>query len=221
MEAKMSNAITPTLPPIVLACADPSCTRYPIGLPWHKDGYIYATDGVILVRTRVDEGADYSAYDFDKSRRSINATSCIGAWGGQSEEPADIPDPGERQHTPCRQCESTGLVCLCEEFRGEGRVTCDSCGHCDKCHVCCGRCVLAGPHDDAVPCAYCDGTGKVEIARENLHVKDGWWIADKYARLLREHGVTQLFPPLSSRFPARFVTPDGKVEGWVMGSAAP
>lgn len=135
-------------------------TRPGLWNPFQANGYTYATDGRIMIKTPLIEGTRNipEALKFEILDANIPKEEGI---------PVEYPKSWE-SFTPeiekCHTCKGTGAIKTCRTCDGEGEITCDHCGHEDTCEDCRGKGIesVAPLSIGSELCEYCDGKGTIE-----------------------------------------------------------
>jgi hypothetical protein len=197
---------TAKLHPIFQACCAEKKTRYVTDKPYIQDGWLYATDGRIVVRTPSSEP--------DTEGRGPKNTNDVFA-GDFDDEPTPIPDtdyPTEK--TVCPHCGGAkDFEDKCEECEGCGRTRCFECGRSWDCPECKGTGKVDG-------CGQCEGDGSVWPTPTSIEIAPGYGISNRYSALLLAHGATGLYLPVRKHLPgepAKFTI--GPIEGRLMPMA--
>jgi hypothetical protein len=194
-------------PPIFAACVAPEAIRYDLALPFVRLPYVYATDGIIIVRTATNP-AIVDLLPHSPKRLVPNAEPLFAdphAWRTKSTRLPMAPPP------PCPRCK--GAVNLpvrdCSRCDGAGAFACCECGQDRECPRCDGKGRLP-----AGPCDHCGATGYDWGYVDDVGLGRGTTIAARYACLLLRHGATLFLPIAGGENPVRFTA--GDVEGLLM-----
>jgi hypothetical protein len=107
------------LPPIMQAVADPDTFRYDMGEPWIDGRHIYASDGRILVRARIDDFKGYSIGEIRVTDFPASASSMF-----------DHEWRAAGNRIPLSAVEMSPPVIVCPECLGTGCEDCDYDGQC-------------------------------------------------------------------------------------------
>jgi hypothetical protein len=101
------------LHPIFTDVADPDCVRYDLSTPWRQDGYVYATDGRLLVRCPIDDVAPGyvnlipAREDSESWKRPADPGDQFAIHGPHRDTPIVLPEiPCPR--LPCQDCGGFG-----------------------------------------------------------------------------------------------------------------
>lgn len=196
------------LHPIFDASCDPEWSRNDLHRPFEVDGYIYATDGRIVVRCKAtpETAAAYSS-EGRKVPRSV-----ISLFDDKAGEPVAMPDASGFPF--CGRCQGKGELHQqeCPKCQGSGEVECPRCGHEEDCEECDGEGVVFGgptPHR----CPDCIGTG---VAKNPIRVGGlSNPMNAVYLKILLVHGATLYAPSATLFVPIPFTVGDD-IEGRVM-----
>lgn len=205
------------LPAIFADCADSERgVRYCLTHPWvADDGFLYATNGRILVRLRAEgvrEAARWSLGDRKVPGKPWDALDALGPFHVL---PTALPADA-RERVPCEVCGGKPGPVKCDDCEGSGRWA-----DIDDTTYACETCEGRGHFD---PCWSCEGHPQGQLNGEPVPVGDGR-LAGRYAGLLLRHGVAEVFELRPQVVPSgngtrtyrafRFAL--GEVEGVVMG----
>jgi hypothetical protein len=195
------------LPPIFAACVEPEVTRYDLALPFVRPPFVYATDGIIIVRTAASP-AIVELLPRSPGRRIPNAEPKFADTAAWRAEPTAIP---MAPPPLCPRCKGvTNLpVRDCSRCDGAGEFACCECGQDRECPRCDGKGKLP-----AGPCDYCDVTGYDWGYVDDVGLGRGTTIAARYACLLLRHEATLFLSVAGGEDPVRFTA--GDVEGLLM-----
>ncbi len=136
-------------------------TNFRLGEPFRIDGYLYATNGHILIRVK-SEGTNTVRAGIPDVRglvkpRPVGAMKAVGKIEGTAS---------------CSQCDGLGMIGPageCDECHGRGD---ELCGCCDN-YTVCKKCDGSGKLDGAEKCGRCNGTGDIQVEHVDIGVEDG------------------------------------------------
>jgi len=173
--------------------------NYPIGHPWVKGGWRYATDGRVCARVPAPGEPDTEGKHPDAFAIfvSVDLSKCVDPWS---------PGPAMRKEMDCEQCEGEGLIGRerCEECGGRGDVECSECGQDTECDECDGE----GFFGDGEKCPECDG--KRRTVQEFARPFGPAFIAVKYERLVSGLPGVRCITPTEATKPIFFVFDGGQ-----------
>lgn len=201
----MTMPLLDTLDPLLAECTDDQDGRYTLTKPWIRNGFVYATDGRILVRqatkqadTTDDKPPGGAEHMFDESKPR-----------GKS---IPLPDIGMElgDRLVCEKCKGKNSSKTCSECNGEGSHVCPTCSHAKPCRAC------EGEGDKY--CSACGGEGMLARKRTSVKLRPRHTIglADYYVWLLRRHGIDAVRMTTTA---TSFYFSKGKIRGIVMGCA--
>lgn len=209
------EALFVLLHPIFRDCCGTENSRYDLSTPWVHDGFVYATDGRIIVCSPANPEVISAFSAVPVGSRRLKDPASVYGISGFLPEPLTLPD--RQSFDPCDQCDGTGLVTerTCLACGGSGIEECNL-EYDHDCRVCEG--LGTWP---AGRCEACEGFGRGE-GREK-RVKIGrYYLSHYYCLLLGKHGATVFGTDEAAhdRSPLRFTAgPD--VEGRVMPMLPP
>lgn len=209
------------LHPIFRDCAGDD-GRFSLARPWRDGGFVYATNGAIVVRVPVTSlGPDVDRNVLEPGERRVPMELASYFTGTFQDDPFDLPDVGPADRR-CLFCEGAGTIKekTCTSCHGGGCCTCD-CNHRHACGCCDGTGVIPS-HD----CEGCDGSGKGRPEPKGVKVADGVRLDRHWIAVLREYGAVVHLPIKPDPFkgvretsPLRFTI--GPIEGRVCRMSEP
>lgn len=193
-----------TLDPIFADCLGENC-RFLLGEPWIQKGFVYATNGSILVRqpTTLPETQRRGP----PAWQNFDDTKAVGRI-------IRLPDLGPElaDRTVCPTCKGTDSTKTCGDCKGAGKHVCPTCEHVKPCRPCEGEGNLC--------CSECEGAGALSRKRQSVKLRPAHeaGLADFYVWLLQRHGIDSVrTAKCPNGFAFRFHK--GTIEGIVMGMA--
>jgi hypothetical protein len=179
--------------------------KFRADVPWIKDGYLYATNGHVAVRTPMP--LMNSTGDFPPaSTLNWNASDYL-------DEAIELSEPGPLlDRSKCKACDGKGNVDkkVCTSCEG-GEIECNL-GHYHECEECNGDGVITS----GGPCYECDSTGLEKQQFFGVQLRYNIFIKDDNARFLKKYNAKlYLHKSLNERHPIRFLV-DNDIEGIVM-----
>jgi hypothetical protein len=102
-------------PGIFFECCTRLNSKFDLSRPFHREGWLYATDGRILVRSRIDPR---EVGTLNAGRKLPNPISMIASVDGH--EGRSVPLPDVTEFVPCQGCEGQGDP-RCPHCGGNGR----------------------------------------------------------------------------------------------------
>lgn len=194
-----------TLDSLFADCTGDEDGHYTLTKPWIRNGFVYATDGKIVVRQAVkqsDTTGDKPPGDVDREFDASTPT-------GQS---IPLPDIGMElgDRLVCEKCKGKNPSKTCSECNGKGKHVCPTCSHAKPCRACEG--------EGEKYCSACDGEGMIARPRRSVKLRPTHTIglADYYVWLLRRHGIDAVRMTATR---ASFYFRKGTIKGLVMGKA--
>jgi hypothetical protein len=103
-------------PGIFFECCTRMIDKYDVSRPFYRDGWLYATNGRILVRSRIDP---QDVGDLNTGRKLPNPMRIIESTEGLVGQPVPLPEADEFE--PCSLCDGLDNF-RCPDCHGEGRV---------------------------------------------------------------------------------------------------
>ena len=148
--------------------------------PWSAGEYSHATNGHILVRVP-------RRTEFGDRENAPNVENLYDA-AGPAMKLSPLPHFTAPEPSECEDCKGSGLVVLCEECDGAGRVDCESCGQDTDCSECDNNPSTAAKEGQAgaTRCDVCDGIGSVDEKNARVEFAPNVQIKLCYARMLKE-----------------------------------
>ena len=183
------------------------CTRHPsekrskydLSQPWSHKGFLYATDGVICVRTacatpeRFGTGGGYPNAGFARNGDAL-------PWDLPSDFEALPLPPIDNNAKACEKCQGAGWVpaerCLFYDDY-DGLLARPTCTYFSQCDMCCGKGVLP-----PTVCPECAGVGTVGWSCKPFVVANGASIAEPYLRMIARHNAVLYGMQGACRLPA-------------------
>lgn len=194
-------ALIDDLDPIFADCLGES-DRLILDKPWVRRGYVYATNGAIVVRqpTLLCETA----------HRGPQAWPLVDEME-PSGKTIQLPDIGPEliDRLICETCKGKDSTTTCSECNGTGKHICPKCKHEQGCRTCEG--------EGQQCCSGCDGEGMTTRTRQSVKLAPDHQIglADFYIWLLQRNGITTVRKATGNANGFRFRK--GKIEGLVLG----
>jgi hypothetical protein len=208
------------LPPIFRRCLDRECARFDLGHPFAEGGFLYATNGVIVVRVARPEGWEYP--DAPKAPANVGLAFDLPRPGDFLAKPTPLPRVRLDDCSACQgRCVTPARTCQgCHDKDGRTmpvRCFCPDCQGRHECGGCYGLGVIGGR-----PCHYCLQSGMAEGESKgdawdggSVMVAPGFILGRRFVALLARFGATVHLPiDWSENNPCRFVV--GEVEGRLM-----
>ena len=161
--------------------------RYFLSIPWIKDGYQWASDGVIIVRVRTDQpDSELQPLFPENSFQVLKPYDKTLIENMKFELPVQIVEKVTKQ---CSQCKGLGEITEeeCTNCHGSGECECGNCGWEHDCGYC-GGTGRETPHPDEVledgkMCSECNGDGSLDNSVVEHH---GQFIAGKYYNMIKD-----------------------------------
>jgi len=121
--------------------------------PWFEDGYVYASDGRIIVKV---PAADYPAAT---TTSKVSAAEVVARfWPDKPYTLEPMPAIAANTMQKCPDCEGHGTTYVqCTDCDGTGTCMCDNCGNEHECKTCNGKGFV---YSSTEQCTHCTGTGK-------------------------------------------------------------
>jgi hypothetical protein len=101
---------------IFFECCTRLSDKFDLSQPFHRDGWLYATDGRILVRSRIDP---QDVGNLNTGRKLPNPMKLIESSDGLAGQPVPLPEADEIE--PCFLCDGPGDI-RCPHCQGNGWV---------------------------------------------------------------------------------------------------
>lgn len=192
---------TKDIHPIFQACCAEVIGHLKIITPFVTNGWLYATDGRIIVRT--------PSTDPNTEGRLPDAGG-VYYYGEFDKEPTPIPSvnyPTEK--VVCPECDGVlGIERKCKECGGNREIDCRECDRAMDCPECYGTGTVEG-------CGKCEGDGLVWPTPEPIEVAPDYGLSNRYLALLLQHGAKLYLPMGLNHRPAKF-TVGADIEGRLM-----
>jgi len=146
-------------------CASQYDLRKHLQQPFRRDGFVYATNGHVLVRVSVADG--YEADENEKAPVRLDEMfKCIDEGGVEWR-----PLPPLHAVKPCSRCFGSGQLRVedCDSCDGKGEFERD--GYDYTCQACNGEgfVEVGEPNGKHVACPECDGRGHEQDQRQNIN----------------------------------------------------
>lgn len=157
-------------------------TRPNIMQPFLDGLWTCATDGRVLIRTKLDLGVKPSEFTPPPTVQ-IMGDIYIGA------KPIEIPDDWRTMEIlkeECKDCEGTGHCKKCRDCDGDGEKSCCECGVTATCRTCRGRGAIPDDTKSGPKCEECDGEGEYETMTRVQLNQEGLCVDLKYLRLIHK-----------------------------------
>jgi hypothetical protein len=103
-------------PGIFFECCTRLSNKFELSQPFHREGWLYATNGSILVRSRIDP---QHVGNLNTGRRLPNPMSVIESSDGLAGQSVPLPEADE--FMPCLECDGPGNE-RCQHCHGNGSV---------------------------------------------------------------------------------------------------
>lgn len=204
-----------SLHPIFRECVGEENLRFTLCTPACVNGFIYATDGRILVRRKARPEIEALCESAKPEGRFPNVDFIVKTITAvhPSEKLTCVPQPCELPD--CEKCKGSGVLkaFFCNTCSGQGDEECDL-GHFHECP----RCHGVGEIKEGDKCGKCDGVGKqVYHSEHRVAIGSDTFLSWQLATLLKSHSaLLHVRSRKQNKYGIFFMIPGTEIEGVVM-----
>lgn len=160
--------------------------KYHLSTPWVQDGFMYATDGRIIVRVPFEGEYDNGGEKYPDGSSVFRPLPDVAVWASW---PSFPENHGLKQ---CFACGGEGCdFKVCEMCDGDGSHKCKECGTYHGCGICDGKGEIPIPDSK---CNICEGEGTLPKPIE----VNGQWFGGHYCKWIGRLEYAEVYTHLTS-----------------------